>query len=222
MNIVDLVPELPTHPTKKPDTRPLSSINRLVVHCTDWEITPQELVKYDLGPNHISATGCPSITYHYFIERDGTVNRTAPPEWITWHAGNYNSRSLAITLAYKTDPDYESGKNHIPDPARIPTPSMMQSLYQLLAQLCKSFAINPTMISGHRELFGTGWFFVKEHKQLRKTCPGMYVDLDLLRKNVALLLQAEMITAKLYTGKLDGIWGPLSEAAFQALLKTLN
>lgn len=222
MNIKDLVPELSVHPTKKIPKRSLSDIKKLVVHCTDWEITPQELVKYDLGPNHISSTGCPTITYHYFIARDGTVNRTALPEWITWHAGNYNNSSLAITLAYKTDALFEQGKKVIPNPNNIPTIQMMESLHPLLALLCKTYGVIPPNIQGHRELFGTGWIFVKEHKQLRKSCPGMAVDLDLMRKNVALILQKEMIDAKLYSGKLDGIWGPVSDRAFLALRGTLD
>lgn len=222
MRIKDLVLELPVNLKKTPKKRALSSIKKLVVHCTDWEITPQELAKYDIEPNHISNTGCPSITYHYLVEPNGEVERTAPAEWITWHAGNHNNESLAVCLVYKTDPLFEQGKKKVPAADRIPTAEMMKSLRELLHDLCLQFGLSPLAIQGHRELEGTGWIWVKEHKQLRKSCPGMWVNLDQLRRDVASSLQTMMKEEGLYTGKVDGLWGPLSERGFQALRATLN
>lgn len=218
MIINNIISELPVHPTKKPKTRPLSKIKTIVVHCTDWVITPQALAEYDIGPNHISKTGCPSITYHYMIESNGTINRTAPDEWELWHAGNHNPTTLAVALVYKTDPLFEAGKKAQPDPSKVPSISAMGSLRDLLVKLCKDLEISPPSIQGHRELFGTGWIFVKEHKQLRKTCPGMAVNLDKLRSDVALALQTEMKELGLYNSKLDGIWGPKSENGFRVLV----
>jgi N-acetylmuramoyl-L-alanine amidase len=222
MQVKDLVLELPLNLKKKPKKRPLSAIKKIVVHCTDWEITPQELAKYDIEPNHISSTGCPSISYHYLVEPDGTVERTAPEEWVTWHAGNYNDESIAVSLVYKTDPLFEQGKKKVPAADRIPTAEMMDSLKKLLPNLCLQFGISPLNVVGHRELEGTGWVWVKEHKALRKSCPGMWVNLDQLRRDVASSLQTTMKAGGFYAGKVDGLWGPLSEKAFVALRATLN
>lgn len=217
MDIKDLVPVLPTHPKKKPKVRKLSDIKKIVVHTTDWDIQPLELAKYDLGPNHIDSTGCPSITYHYYIGKSGEVCRTADEAWVTWHAAMHNGNSVAICLAYKTDPVFESGKSKIPAPGKVPTPEMTKSLLSLLAHLCKKLKVSPLEIWGHRELSGTGFILVKGHKQLRKTCPGMSIDLDALRNAVVIQLQQEMKDKGLYAGKVDGDWGPKSQAAFKLL-----
>jgi hypothetical protein len=218
MEIKDLVPTLPIHPKKKVKFRKLSNIKKIVVHTTDWNIEPLELAKYDIGPNHIDSTGCPSITYHYYIGKDGTVARTAAEEWVTWHAAGYNTESVAICLAYKTDPLFESGKISQPGPNNKPTEEMLKALDALLVYLCKRLKVNPKEILGHRELEGTGFTFQKGHKQLRKTCPGMTINLDILRARVFSLLQTEMMWKGFYTGRIDGLWGPKSEASFQLLL----
>lgn len=218
MEIKDLVPVLPIHLKKKPKKRDLASIKKIVVHTTDWNIQPLELAKYDIGPNHIDSTGCPSITYHYYIGKSGEVFRTADEKWITWHAAMHNSNSLAICLAYKTDPLFESGKTKVPSPDKVPTPEMFESLIELLAHLCKQLKVDPREIWGHRELLGTGFILAKGHKQLRKTCPGMSIDLDDLRNEVAAKLQYEMKTLGFYLGRVDGIWGPKSQLAFEQFL----
>lgn len=213
----DLVSQLPLNSKKKPKVRPLSSIKQIIVHTTDWDIAPLELAKYDIGPNHIDSTGCPSITYHYLIEKDGTVSRTAKEEWVTWHAGGHNSNSLSIALVYKTDPAFESGKG----PYKVnftPTQEMLIALDDLLVDLCKKFRIPPTEIYGHRELIGTGFILFKGHKRLRKTCPGMSVDLDELRETIILRLQQEMLDHGFYKGIVDGHWGNKSKLGFQKLL----
>jgi N-acetyl-anhydromuramyl-L-alanine amidase AmpD len=221
MIIQDLVSQLPTNPKKKPKTRKLSSIKKLILHTTDWDIAPLELAKYDIGPNHIDSTGCPSITYHYLIGKDGTVFRTAPEETITWHAGGYNTESIAVSLIYKTDPAFESGKGKF-NPDKVPTEAMMESLVELLVELCKKFKVDPLQIFGHRELFGTGFVLLKGHKALRKTCPGMAVDLDEVRENVVLELQEQMKARNIYRDLIDGDWGKKSQAAFKEFTEHLT
>jgi N-acetyl-anhydromuramyl-L-alanine amidase AmpD len=218
MDITNLVPTLPTHPKKKPKVRKLSDIKKIVVHTTDWNIQPLELAKYDIGPNHIDSTGCPTITYHYYIGQSGETFRTADETWVTWHAALHNSNSIAVCLAYKTDPAFESGKTKIPEAGKIPSKEMMQSLYSLLVHLCKTLKISPLEIWGHRELFGTGFILIKGHKQLKKTCPGMSIDLDSLRNMTVITLQTEMKNKGLYTGQIDGSWGPKSQLAFIRLV----
>lgn len=219
MLIKDLVKALPVHPKKKPDTRKVNEINKLVVHTTDWNITPEALAQYDIGPNHISSTGCPSITYAYLVEKDGDILRTAPETWVTWHVGNHNRSSLGIALVYKTDPLFEQGKSKQLKAENAPTPKQMESLQALLTDLCLQMGLPPSSIVGHRELEGTGFIWVKEHKQLRKSCPGMAVNLDHLRRSVAGGLQTILLEEKLYTGKVDGIWGPKSQAALGEYVK---
>lgn len=203
----DLVSFLPRHPTKTYDKRNLSKIDSIVVHCTDANWTVERLAQYDIAPNHISNTGCPAITYHDVIMSDGTLNHTLDYKEISWHAGGYNTGSIAVALMYKvTD---EAGRD------MAPTFELVDSLTQYLTQRCFEFGLTPDVIQGHRELKGTGWFFVRGHKRLRKTCPGMKVDLDKLRADVAYLMQIELRDAGLYLGKADGIFGTESKKALK-------
>lgn len=217
MKITDLVSVLPTNPKQKIKIRSTSSIKRLIIHTTDWDIEPRELALYDIAPNHISSSGCPSITYHFHIGKSGEVSRTADPTWVTWHAGGHNSDSLSICLAYKTDPAYETGKALVAPANRLPTMAQLNSLAELIVQLCIEFKIPPANVLGHRELIGTGFIFLKGHKALRKTCPGMSIDLNDLRTVLTKTLQENMKAKGLYLGTIDGKWGPKSEAAFKSL-----
>jgi N-acetyl-anhydromuramyl-L-alanine amidase AmpD len=218
ININDLADSLPVHATKKPKFRELSKIKKIVVHCTDGEITPQELARYDIGPNHIDKTGLATCTYHYYIGRDGAIARLVSEAVITAHAALHNSNSLAICLAFKTDEDFESGRKLLPNPKNIPTGAMMLSLVKLLAYLCIKFKVPPDEVFGHRELLGTGFILVKGHKRLRKTCPSMSVDLDVLRELLKRDLQKHMKEENYYSGEVDGKWGPQSKKAFANLI----
>jgi N-acetyl-anhydromuramyl-L-alanine amidase AmpD len=219
MKIIDLVPSLPVHPTKKIKTRSLKQVTKIIIHTTDGDMTPSQLAKYDIGPNHIDKTGCPSVTYHYYIDKAGEVSRTAPWQWITWHAGGYNTESVAVVLNYKTDPAFESGKAKEVDTKFLPTGFQMVSLVETLLQLCQELKVSPTEVKGHRELFGTGFILVKGHKALRKTCPGRGIDLDQLRRELYFKLQIVMKEEGFYAGKLDGDWGPASKKAWAAFIQ---
>lgn len=216
--VIDLVDSLPTHPTKVPNTR--SRVKRLVVHTTDWVVTPLELAEYDIKPNHISDTGCPTITYHMMIDKAGRVYKTAEDNIVTWHVGAWNPGSYGIALIYKTDPDFERKRKAAAHPDNRPTDEAMESLHDLLADLCEKFELKPKQIFGHRELKGTGWIpGAMGSKKLRKSCPGRAVDLDLLRKDVAKLLQRRMRMLGYYLAPIDGDFGPRSREAYELYLK---
>jgi len=220
LKITDLTDSLPLHPTKEANRQ--ESIKRIVVHTTDWIISELELAKYDINPNHISSTGCPTITYHYTVRQNGEVNYCVPHKKVTWHAGPWNPNSLAVALVYKTDPEEEKYivKNKHPSGKDLglntPTPDALKTLHNLLVYLCLKEAVQPTEIWGHRELKGTGWTLEKGSKSLRKTCPGMTVSLEDFRVKVAWSVQLFLKNKKFYEGKIDGLWGNKSKAAFVA------
>lgn len=208
----DLRDSLPVHPTKKPTERGLGSLNMIVVHTTDWDTDVVTLAKYDIGPNHISSTGCPTATYHDVIMKDGTRQHCVPYKFVTWHAGKWNTKSVAVALMYRCS---QPGK-----PDLSPTADQMESLKQLLVSQCLVLKISPMNIKGHRELEFTGfvWKYTKDgkaSKSLIKTCPGMQVDLDRLRLDIATRVQMRMKIDGYYKGAIDGIFGPKSEAALR-------
>lgn len=217
MKPISLIGELPVHPTKKYDTRAVSAIKRIVVHTSNWDTTPKKLAEYDITPyyivdgekiyNHISKTGCPAITYHECVMDDGTVYSTLPYQQVSWHAGAWNPGSLGICMMYVAK-NKKTGKDEY-----APSEKMMRSLQTRLGDICLRLGLTPDKVVGHRELKGTGWIPGKGSRKYRKTCPGMKVDLDKLRTNVAKYMQILLKCKGLYEGKVDGDFGPKSRAA---------
>jgi len=208
---IDLTEELVRHPTKVYKKRALSKIKRVVVHTTDWTTTPQRIAEYDIEPNHISETGCPAITYHDMIGSDGQLYHTLPYEEVSWHVGMWNPGSLGIALTYRCS-------NKKGEDVYGPKRKLLHTLETRCGDICLKFGLTPDKVVGHRELKGTGWTMFKGSKRLRKTCPGLKVDLDIVRRNVARYMQIVLGAGGFYTGKVDGLFGPQSNKAFRLYL----
>jgi len=218
---IDIISTLPVHPTKKPKLRDITpfsgDIDTIVVHTTNCTSTIQALANYDVSPytiyngekiwNHISKSGCPSITYSDIIKENAKIYHCAPYEWETWHAGNVNFRSIAVAMNFVAEAD---GQEY------APKSEMLKALYSHLGWLCLDRGISPNKIIGHREVKDSGWFWYKGSRRLRKTCPGMLVDLDLMRTQATKYLQFNLKVNGLYTdGRIDGLFGPLTWAAMR-------
>jgi N-acetyl-anhydromuramyl-L-alanine amidase AmpD len=222
----DLTNVLPVHAIKKPELQ--SKITKIVVHTTDGVGTPRGFARYAIGPNHISSTGCPTITYHYLIDGSGKAFKTCAHKNITWHAGPHNRESLGIALIYKLDNDWEElAKKGLalpepPLPENTPSNPQLHTLLDLLYALCLKEKVQPECVYGHRELSGTGWTLEKGSRKLRKTCPGMSVNLDDLRKQLVRRFQADLKQKGLYLGDIDGKWGPKSREAFSMYVTLSN
>lgn len=82
--------------------RPLARIEKLVVHCTatdssKWD-DPAVLINYDLGPNHISRKGCPTATYHFYVNKPGDIFQLVSMNFTTWHVAGHNRDSVAVCI----------------------------------------------------------------------------------------------------------------------------
>lgn len=207
LKIIELTRKLPRHPTRRYKNRRLKEIKGLVLHCTDNTWTVEELARRDITPgksNPVSSKGCPECTYHYFIDHDGTIYHTVNMSKIVWHAAGYNSKTAAVVIRYIA--------TNNPNP---PGRKQMTSVYRLLTKLALMLRVVPDSlhIRGHRELRGTGYLIRNGHKRLKKTCPGLLINLDTVRVKVAKLMQLELKRKSLYKGGIDGIFGPNSMAA---------
>lgn len=204
---VDISKELPRHPKKRYKTRALSSVKRVILHTTDMNVSILQLANYDIGPNHISKTGCPAITYSDVVMPNGTIFHTLPYQEIAWHVGKHNDDTIGIAMMYLvTDPKTKKD-------TYAPSSTQLKATYVALGRACLQLNISPVNIFGHRELETTGWFWEKGHKRLRKTCPGLSVDMDKVRYNVAKYMQIVLTLAKLYDGAIDCSFGPKSLVA---------
>ena len=214
--MVNLVGQLPLHPTKKVSIRKLSDINLVVLHCTDSDIQdPFSYNRYDLGPNHISKDGLSSISYHDMIDREGNVFHTAEYIWKTAHAGAWNGKSVAVALMYSPSKPVDNGTVG-------PTGVALSSAAQHIANLCMKWKLNPmTSVRGHRELEGTGWIWKKDNKALLKTCPGSKIQLDSFRSLIVRCMQTELMAAG-YKLKIDGNFGPVTEIALERYYESLT
>jgi hypothetical protein len=201
---------LETMPTKGKWSK-RTTINRLVVHCNDnGDWGPVDTANYHISPDcHIK--NMKGIAYHVFIDTKGDVWKTSEYDNKTWHVGFWNSGSLAVCLQYR-------GTHNL----NPPNSSQLASLHTTLAGLCLGLGIEPTKanIVGHRELQYTGWINNKDN--LLKTCPGMGVDLDKVRKNTVMYIQKVLRDVSLvpgslwiaYQGKIDGDYGPKTRESF--------
>lgn len=211
--------ELPTHKTRTADKR--RSIEGIVVHCTDGPSNINTLVRYDLGPNHISKTGCPTVTYHALVANEtiketkakdgsvfdmnaGDVLFGVPEDVVCFHSVGYNTTHLAVSIIYEVDEQWEAGKTKKPQEKYTVKPEAMEGLYDCLIHWCLKYKIEPKRVKGHREI------------TRGKTCPGMYINLEDLRLELSKRLQTKLKEAGLYKGEIDGDFGKNSRAALVA------
>jgi len=212
--VYDIVDTLPKNPNRSIPKRNLSKVKWLVVHCTAGSSqSPLSYAKYHISPNHISSRGCPTICYHDMIDKDGNLYRTARYDWYTMHVGSWNTSSIGISLMYNPS-DPISG---IDNGSSEPTEKALTTLVSQLSNLCLIMKFIPEqVIRGHREMQGTGWIWKGNNKSLLKTCPGLAINLDEIRKRTTKYLQLILKLEGLYKGRIDGIFGSKSIAALSA------
>lgn len=204
--IVDIRKTIPKHPTKKWKKR--KTADTIVVHTTASDNQdPVKTALYHITPskdNLLCKTGAPCLAYADYITKDGTLYHCNNYTDITWHAGLYNTRSIGVVVAYK-------GQDGI-----APEPPQMKTLEEHLAFLCLYLHILPQSIIGHREVPGMFEIVGKGIKKYKKNCPGLAIDMDILRKTVAVRVQVLLAAKGLYKNKVDGLFGPKSKAALYA------
>jgi N-acetylmuramoyl-L-alanine amidase len=138
--VVDIVNQLPVHPTKKYKTRPLAHICGIAVHHTATApTTPWNVATYQI--NRPPPNDFPGIGYHYFIMPDGLIYQTQYWNTISWHVGSPNWKSLGICL----------NGNFMQIP---PTPHQLLAGHWLVNHLYSQ--LNITEMYGHRDYpYGT-------------------------------------------------------------------
>lgn len=198
--LIDIRKTIPKHKTRTWKKR--TSADTIVVHTTgSSNQDPNKTALYHVTPsknNHISKLGCAGLCYSDFITKNGTVFHCNNYDDITWHAGFYNTRSVSVVLAFPGQTD------------AIPDQIMMNVLEQHLVVLCLYLKILPKRVIGHREVPGMYTILGNGSKKYKKVCPGMQINLDILRNAVTCRLQRRLSSEGLYTAKIDGLFGSKS------------
>lgn len=102
--IINIVNDLPKHPTRKWNQRKLTDIKKIIVHHSDTTATYEgikdmkQIAQYHISPNHISPQGCPAICYSLIIDKAGNIYQTNEFTSITWHAKGQNTNGLGVCL----------------------------------------------------------------------------------------------------------------------------
>jgi hypothetical protein len=198
----DFRPQTMVNPKQKILTRNAStSIKRLVFHCADEEKwSPDRLSQF-----FVTERGFPICAYHYYITPEAIFHMVGE-NVITYHAAPYNSDSVAFSIAFFASRDEKLNV--------AVNPKLIENATKIATFLCLKYRILPIdgSLVGHRELFGTGWFKDnQDHHVLRKTCPGLTIDLDHFRYQVARECQ------RILGVTVDGIIGPKSREVFKTL-----
>jgi len=150
MRIVDIRDELAHSRSRKYATRPLRSIDKLVVHHSGTRGgTPK-----DFAWHHVHARGWPGIGYHYVITPDGVVFKTNALTTVSYHARGANLGGVGICLVG----DFNQIK---------PADAQVESLTRLLRLLLRYYT--KARIVLHREVQGS-----------RTSCPGLKFPVDSL------------------------------------------
>ena len=195
-------------PTQKIITRDANAkIKRLVFHCADEEGWPPER----LSSFFVYERRFPICAYHYYVTSK-VVWHMVGENLVTYHAAPHNSDTVSFSI------DYFATRDDINKVAL--RPELYENAIRTAAFLCMKFHVLPKNVFGHRELFGTGWIKGKNDQPiLRKTCPGLAINLDVFRLEVGRRVQNGL--NHLYNAGLtvDGVVGPKTVAAYGLLEK---
>jgi N-acetylmuramoyl-L-alanine amidase len=129
------------------DTRPLSQVDLVVIHCT--EVPTLELSR-EFGERVLYTGSGTGNSGHYYIDRDGSVVLYVRPERIANHVRGYNPRSVGIELVntgrypHWRDSRHQAMDEPYPD-------AQIEALVGLLQQLQSQL---PALryIAGHEDL----------------------------------------------------------------------
>lgn len=119
----------------------LKTVKYFVVHCSASSPKNVDIGVIDIDRMH-KQRGFACIGYHYFIKRDGTVEKGRPDDYAGAHVEGFNFVSLGIAMAGGIDAAGKAENNY--------TPQQFTSLLALIKQLEAKYPTTPSV--GHRDL----------------------------------------------------------------------
>lgn len=135
-------------------------INLIVVHCSATR-ADRDITARDIDSFH-RVRGYSSWGYHYYVRKDGTIEKMRDESEPGAHAYGYNHNSLGVC--------YEGGLDENGQPADTRTSQQKHTLLVLLRSLKADYP--DVVIKGHRDLSpdtnGNGWV---DKWERTKECP---------------------------------------------------
>ena len=134
-------------------------IDYIVVHHDANEIETDHVPLFEISQYHKSK-GWTSISYHYYIARNGKIYK-CHDEWLeTFHCGALNSESIGVCMQGHFDVEYS-------------TYQQLESLKNLLLKLKVEFDIVPAKIIRHSEVTNS-----------KTSCPGLHTNLEAVKSQL--------------------------------------
>lgn len=131
----------------KLESRPLSKIDLLVIHCTE---VPTLAESRGFGERILYPDSGTGNSGHYYIDRDGAVHQYVPVDCIAHHVRGYNPRSVGIELVNRGRYPHWLDSRH--QDMREPYPAaQIAALTGLLRQLQHELPAL-AFIAGHEDL----------------------------------------------------------------------
>lgn len=147
----------------------MRTIDWLVVHTAGAYDYANKRVVYQstqtIREYHKQHNGWHDIGYHWVIEADGSLMPGRGEDVIGAHAGGFNDRSVGICVTGHGD--------FAPF-----NPRQTAELLRLCARKCEEFRLPGIRVIGHRETSLHGG------PPVHKTCPGLLVDMNEIRRLV--------------------------------------
>jgi hypothetical protein len=137
--VQNITNQLKRHPSQQFPTRPLSQIQRIIIHHT---AIPPTVGAERIAIHRVDKQGWPGIGYHYFITGEGVIQQTNELTTQSTHAGSYDPVAIGICFAG----DFTN---------TIPTRAQLDAGAQLIAWLLSQFGLTIEAVSGYKELVVT-------------------------------------------------------------------
>jgi len=155
----------------------MRAIDWLVVHTAAAYDFKSKRVVYQstetIRDYHRKHNGWHDIGYHWVIEEDGRLVPGRAEEVIGAHVGGWNQHTLGICVTGHGDfADFK--------------PAQLGALIRLCARKCEEYRLPGIRVIGHREAPDHG------APPTAKTCPGILIDLNEIRRLVADVLDGEV------------------------------
>jgi N-acetylmuramoyl-L-alanine amidase len=141
-----VIADLPLPYVDRLPERPIEAVTLVVIHCTEL---PDLATAREYGEKVLYESGAGN-SGHYYIDRDGTIQRYVPGTRIAHHVRGRNADSIGIELVNRGRyPDwFASGRQTMGE--RYPE-AQVEALRGLLAQLRQEFP-RLRAIAGHEDL----------------------------------------------------------------------
>ncbi len=137
--IHNITAQLKRHPTLQYGVRPLSQIDRIIIHHTAVAPTvgAERIAEY-----RVDTQGKPGIGYHYFITGGGQIQQTNELTTQSTHAGQFDPVAVGVAFAG----DFTTV---------APSPAQIDAGAQLMAWLLQQLNLSLDKVYGYKELVTT-------------------------------------------------------------------